>query len=66
MKIGEEYERWAKSRVRKKLAEKPMIKVVGRLRGEQWWQCRGGLNYDGHGLSPQAAYAMWLQDLIPF
>ena len=66
MKPGEEYKRWAATRARKKLAEKPRIKVVGRLRGEQWWQCRGGVNYDGHGWTPEKAYEMWLLDQIPF
>ncbi len=66
MIIGEEYGRWARNRIIKKLESKPLIKVVGRLQGGQWWQCRGGINYDGHGWTPQEAYEMWLQDLIPF
>lgn len=64
--IGEEYGRWARNRIAKKYAQKPRIKVVGRLRGKLWWQCRGGMNYDGHGWTPADAYRMWQQDLIPF
>lgn len=63
MQIGEEYGRWARNHEAKR---KPVIKVVGRLRGKQWWQCRDGLNYDGHGWTPEEAWNMWLQDLIPF
>jgi hypothetical protein len=64
--IGEEYGRWAGNRITKKREQKPHIKVVGRICGQQWWQCRGGINYDGHGYSPEQAWKLWFADQIPF